>query len=214
MIALAIDACVRADSGTTLDLSSSAADFAAADLEEKSPPLDRDSLHDEEFSKRVVRQIATGLQNLAHLNSSFAGGENDVFCTFSCSTPPKINLQDYLERLTSNLDKWRGEGRCGVRALIMSLVYVERIYRLYPMARLSSNNVHKLLLVSMLAATKFTEDRRLSHQFWAKVGGVDTEELNKLELEFCKLMCFDFYIPKSEFRSCNLDRIASVIERA
>ena len=157
---------------------------------------------------QLVEQIALGLENLAKLNSSFTGGNDDVFLKFSCSQAPSMSLNEYLQRLTTSLDRWKNEEKCGIRALIMSLVYIERLYRLYPVARLSSTTVHKLLLVSMLSATKFSEDRKISHNFWARAGGVELEELNALEREFCKLLCFDFYIPKSEFRSCNLEKIA------
>lgn len=159
----------------------------------------------------LVEQIALGLENLAKLNSSFTQGKDDVFLKFSCSQTPAMSLNQYLQRLTTSLDRWKNEEKCGIRALIMSLVYIERLYRLYPVARLSSTTVHKLLLVSMLSATKFTEDRKISHQFWARAGGVEIEELNALEREFCRLLCFDFYIPKSEFRSCNLEKIAESI---
>lgn len=156
---------------------------------------------------RAIEQIGFGLQNLAALNSSFVG-DDDIFVEFSCAQPPNIALSDYVRRLTYALDKWGGEDTYGVRALIMSLVYIERIYSLYPSARLSGKTVHKVLLLSMLTATKISEDKRISHRFWAEVGGIELKELNSLEWEFCKLLCFDFHIPRSEFRSSNLEELA------
>lgn len=213
MLAHAIDASAKASGNlSSWIMEFSDLKFERAPFEEKCTkvckPFSFGLRH--EYSQ-LVEQIALGLENLARLNSSFTGGKDDVFLKFSCSRAPTVSLNEYLQRLTTSLDRWKSEEKCGIRALIMSLVYIERLYRLYPGARLSSTTVHKLLLVSMLSATKFTEDRKISHQFWARAGGVELEELNALEREFCNLMCFDFYIPKSEFRSCNLEKMAESI---
>jgi len=154
----------------------------------------------------IIRLIAAGLGKIASINTSFAGGEQDVLSRFSCVVEPEIPLVDYLLRLTKYLDAWKtAKGlACSARALILSLVYLERVYRLHPGARISSKNVHKVLLVSMLIAVKFTEDQPLSNNYWSKVGGIDLKELNRLEGELCNLIGFEFHVSKAELLSSTL----------
>lgn len=153
----------------------------------------------------VIRQVAQGLANLSALNTSFAGGAKDRLSKFSCVVEPQIPLVDYIIRLSSYLEAWKTNGKViSARALILSLVYIERIYRLHPGARTSSKNVHKIILVSMLIAVKFLEDKPLSNSYWAKVGGIELKELNRLEGEFCNLVGFEFHVAKAELLSPTL----------
>lgn len=52
-------------------------------------------------------------------------------------------------------------------------------------------NVHRLLVVSILVACKFYEDRYYDNQWWANVAGFSLEELNKLERKFLAYINFN-----------------------
>mmetsp|Transcript_16134 Transcript_16134/g.18284 ORF Transcript_16134/g.18284 Transcript_16134/m.18284 type:complete len:227 (+) Transcript_16134:110-790(+) len=152
-----------------------------------------------------IEIIGSGLEKVAAINKCFAG-EQDALSKFSCAVEPQIPLVDYLFRLTTYLEAWKpSKGKtASARALILSLVYLERVYRLHPGARISSKSVHKILLVSMLVAVKFVEDQPLSNNYWSKVGGINLKELNRLEAEFCNLIGFEFHVSQAELSSSTL----------
>ena len=54
----------------------------------------------------------------------------------------------------------------------------------------------------MYMATKFTDDT-LSRAHWtfANLGGVSCKELKQLEVAFCSLVDFRFYVTEAEFQA-------------
>lgn len=56
---------------------------------------------------------------------------------------------------------------------------------------LTSLNVHRILITSVLLSTKVFDDEFYKNAYYAKLGGVSTSEMNSLELEFLTLVCFD-----------------------
>jgi hypothetical protein len=56
--------------------------------------------------------------------------------------------------------------------------------------RLTSLNVHRLVLTGVMLSAKFLDDRYFNNAFYAKVGGVSTPELNRLEMEMLTLLDF------------------------
>lgn len=58
----------------------------------------------------------------------------------------------------------------------------------------------------------FLFDRNYRNSYFARVGGLTTNELNKLELEFLFLMGFKFHVNLSVFDSycCHLEREVSI----
>ncbi|KAG4189173.1 hypothetical protein ERO13_A08G210700v2 [Gossypium hirsutum] len=62
----------------------------------------------------------------------------------------------------------------GSRAPSLNLrQYVERIF-----------NVHRLLITSVMVAAKFMDDQHYNNAYYAKVGGISREEMNRLEMRF------------------------------
>ncbi len=51
----------------------------------------------------------------------------------------------------------------------------------------------------MLLAVKFTEDYFYPNSFYAKVGGIPSEELNRLELAMLFLLRFELLVDRNEF---------------
>mmetsp|Transcript_383 Transcript_383/g.455 ORF Transcript_383/g.455 Transcript_383/m.455 type:complete len:253 (-) Transcript_383:106-864(-) len=115
---------------------------------------------------------------------------------------PNISLNDYLYRLVRYLDKWFKEepsvNSVGMRSLFLALVYIDQVQKIVPDFQLNEYNVHRLFLVSMLVAAKFTEDKPISNQFWAKVGGIDMKQVNSLESSFCSISEYKLYVSDDE----------------
>lgn len=77
----------------------------------------------------------------------------------------------------------------------MGTVYLDRIEeRVGKDWALTSYNVHRLFAVCMLLAAKFSEDYIIANSYWAEVAGIEMQELNTIEENFCNLCGFDLYI--------------------
>ncbi|KAJ6289350.1 hypothetical protein OIU76_025210 [Salix suchowensis] len=76
----------------------------------------------------------------------------------------------------------------GVRAPNISIVkYLERLY--------------KLLVTSVMVASKMLDDVHYNNAFYARVGGVSNAELNRLEMEFLFLLDFGVTVSSRVFES-------------
>jgi len=69
---------------------------------------------------------------------------------------------------------------------------------------ISWNNIYKTFLAAIVIAIKFNEDEYDNNVTFAKVGGISVEELNKLEIEFCKILKFGFYVNLKTFNEYKL----------
>ena len=67
--------------------------------------------------------------------------------------------------------------------LTISLVYIDRLCE-NTKIQMSMNNIHRLLITSVLLAIKFNEDDYYSNTHYSKIGGITMQELNTLEEEF------------------------------
>eukprot|EP00884_Botryococcus_braunii_P001082 jgi/Botrbrau1/10975/Bobra.0383s0029.1 len=89
-------------------------------------------------------------------------------------------------------------GKCSLICFILALVYLERLAKKDDRFRLESSNAHRLILTSILLATKLTDDDYFNNAHFAKVGGIPAAELNKLELEMLKLLDFRLVVSLEE----------------
>ena len=64
---------------------------------------------------------------------------------------------------------------------------------------LTSLNVHRILITSVLISTKVFDDEFYKNAYYAKLGGVSTSELNSLELEFLSLVNFNLFVTTEVF---------------
>ncbi|KAG2214710.1 hypothetical protein INT46_000929 [Mucor plumbeus] len=65
---------------------------------------------------------------------------------------------------------------------------------------INSYNIHRLLITSIVVASKFTSDIFYANSRYAKVGGIPLVELNQLELELLFLLDFQLYIPLEDIQ--------------
>lgn len=82
----------------------------------------------------------------------------------------------------------------------MILIYVDRMCAIYPTFTINSLTAHRyvlltdnhssirFLIAAVTASCKCVSDVFSTNAFFAKVGGISTQELNAIELEFCKLL--------------------------
>ena len=75
--------------------------------------------------------------------------------------------------------------------------------------RVTALSAHRLLVTSVLVATKFLDDSYYSNVYFAKVGGVSLTELNGLEVELLLRLDFRLHVLPEEFEAV----CASLCER-
>lgn len=95
---------------------------------------------------------------------------------------PPLSIRQYIDRVF----KYSG---CSPSCFVVAKIYVDR-YLQSTQVHLTSFNVHRLLITSVMLAAKFIDDAFFNNAYYAKVGGVSTAELNRLEMKF--LFAIDF----------------------
>ena len=147
----------------------------------------------------VVDDMETSLEHVASTNEVHIQQKEN----FDGEKIPQINLNDYLYRLVRYMDEWfkvnPTASSVGIRTLVMSVIYIDRIRKMVDGFSLNDYNVHRLFMVSMLLAAKFSEDKPVSNAFWAKVGGVKLDKLNHIESTFCTLTSFNLSVSDEEY---------------
>ncbi|CAL9092144.1 unnamed protein product [Musa textilis] len=95
---------------------------------------------------------------------------------------PTLSIKRYMERIFKY-------SKCSPSCFVLAYIYIERFLQ-QPNIRLTSLNVHRLLIASVVVAAKFIDDAFFSNAYYAKVGGISTLEMNRLEINF--LFSVDF----------------------
>ncbi|PIA58509.1 hypothetical protein AQUCO_00500447v1 [Aquilegia coerulea] len=107
---------------------------------------------------------------------------------------PSISIRKYLERIYKYTN-------CSPSCFVVGYVYIDRLVHKYPDSLVVSLNVHRLLVTSVMVAAKVLDDVHYNNAFYARVGGVSNNELNRLELELLFLLDFSVVISSRVFES-------------
>eukprot|EP00004_Rigifila_ramosa_P017119 TRINITY_DN4132_c0_g1_i3.p1 TRINITY_DN4132_c0_g1~~TRINITY_DN4132_c0_g1_i3.p1 ORF type:complete len:253 (-),score=48.59 TRINITY_DN4132_c0_g1_i3:34-792(-) len=130
---------------------------------------------------------------LTHIYTHSQVSETDPTMThFHATRPPSISVRDYVARVLQY-------SPCSKECFILAVCLVDRVMQLNPKFRLCQLNVHRVILLGVLTATKFYDDFYYNNTFYAKVGGVTTAELNALEIDFLFLLNFNLQITPAHF---------------
>ncbi|KAI3440673.1 uncharacterized protein J3R85_003104 [Psidium guajava] len=108
--------------------------------------------------------------------------------------PPSISIPKYLERIY----KYTG---CSPSCFVVGFVYIDRLVHKHPDSLVVSLNVHRLLVTSVMVASKMLDDEHYNNAFYARVGGVSNSELNRLEMELLFLLDFGVVVSSRVFES-------------
>lgn len=117
---------------------------------------------------------------------------------FHALKAPEIKVRDYLNRLGQF-------SHCSPECFVLALIYLDRILHRNPGFVISSLNIHRLLVTSVMLAAKFFDDAFYNNAYYARVGGVSNYEMNVLELEFLYLTNFSLNVTPAEFRRYQIE---------
>lgn len=126
---------------------------------------------------KVVNQLLQGA----------AAAVKDDITKFCALTPPQISVPNYLQRIGQYAD-------CSPGCFVLSMVYIDRLGM-----RLSPLNVHRLLITAVCVASKFLDDSFYPNSFYAQLGGIPLDELNRLEVEFVFGLNFSLNVTPGEY---------------
>mmetsp|Transcript_34416 Transcript_34416/g.86437 ORF Transcript_34416/g.86437 Transcript_34416/m.86437 type:complete len:655 (-) Transcript_34416:69-2033(-) len=112
---------------------------------------------------------------------------------FDAIQAPSISVRKYLSRLVRF-------SAATTETLAVALVYVERLC-VRGVIVLTELNVHRLLITAATISAKFLNDSYYQNSYYARVGGLSCNELNRLELEF--LFMIDFRLSLADGEYCD-----------
>ncbi|AEE74220.1 putative cyclin PHO80, Cyclin-like superfamily [Arabidopsis thaliana] len=148
---------------------------------------------------RVITLLASTLEKMIQKNKKkFHTRHNkaDEITMFHGSKAPSLSIYRYTERIHRYA---QCSPVCFVAAFAYILRYLQRPEATSTARRLTSLNVHRLLITSLLVAAKFLERQCYNNAYYAKIGGVSTEEMNRLERTFLVDVDFRLYITTETF---------------
>ena len=111
--------------------------------------------------------------------------------TFYSREVPFISIKDYLYRI-------HNFSEAEDNTFILALIYIDKICEIASII-LSEHNIHRILFISILVAIKYNEDVYYDNKYYAKIAGVSSKELRKMESEYLKLIKFELYVNKNVF---------------
>ena len=152
----------------------------------------------------IIKNISELLENICDENTkNFKEnnpGENLNIKPFLSKNIPQISIKDYLERLYKHT-------KINCSTIILILIYIDRICNIQKF-KLTYFNIHKLILGSMIIASKFNEDEQYTTKFYSKLGGLPIAEIAFLEYNFFFLLNFNLFV-KDELYKKYSDYISS-----
>lgn len=158
-------------------------------------------------NKELGEEAATVVLNIAKrytpVNNVDVSELTDFSSKFCGENVPSVSLAVYISRLVRNFNhafyiKGNPLDSVGVRCLLLAVIYIERFMKARPEFQLHELNVHRMFFVAMTEALKVGEDSYPDNKYMAVVGGVDTPQLNALEIAFCLGVDFRFVVSGPE----------------
>lgn len=141
-------------------------------------------MNEELLKQLYILTVAKIMENM--IESSSQDLNLDSLTVFDAQDIPPISIQDYIVRIMTY-------SRSTSRNIVMSLSYIDQLSNddNCPII-LTRHNIHRLLAISLMVASKFYEDFYIDNESWATIAGVNLQEINRLERKF--LLYIDFKI--------------------
>ena len=155
----------------------------------------RSSFNSNSSNNSLIEKINSALEYLIEENKNLENYKENMKqqkkSIFFSTEVPEISVLDYLYRIQNFSD-------AEDNTFILALIYIDKICETASII-LSENNIHRILFMSILTAIKYNEDLYYDNEYYAKIAGISTKELKKMELEYLKLIKFELYVNKSKF---------------
>eukprot|EP00754_Rhynchopus_humris_P007081 Rhum_TRINITY_DN13322_c1_g1::Rhum_TRINITY_DN13322_c1_g1_i1::g.59249::m.59249 len=126
---------------------------------------------------------------------------------FDCTRIPPIGIHSYLLRLVR-------QGRFSATSLLVMVIFTDRLFQCSQID-FTYKNVHRIMLTSLVLATKAYSDAYYTNKYYAAVGGVTLKDLNALESFFLECVDWrlqvdnDFFKYKTHIMRCSVAATAA-----
>ncbi|KAL2345699.1 hypothetical protein Fmac_006984 [Flemingia macrophylla] len=133
--------------------------------------------------------------------------KSDPVTIFHGSKAPNRSITQYMERIFKYC-------RCSPSCFVIAQIYMDRFFQKKG-GYLTSFNAHRLLITSVMVAAKFLDDKCYSNAYYAKVGGVSTAEMNRMEIEFLFNLEFGLFVTTELFQQYyeKIDRTVELLKK-
>nr|GLL37269.1 cyclin-U1-1 [Ipomoea trifida] len=123
---------------------------------------------------------------------------------FHGARAPSLGVHQYIDRIFRY-------SSCSPACFVVAYIYLERFLS-QTAGFLTSLNVHRLLITSIMLAAKFLDDDCYNNAYYAKVGGITNSELNKLEMKFLTSLDFRLHLQRegNNGETTQIDRPAKI----
>lgn len=120
--------------------------------------------------------------------------EQAAVAIFDSSVVPNVTVEKYLKRLKSVF-------QCSDAVFVLALIIVDRLLEKPDIEphRITNKNVHRLYLASLIVTVKFNEDLVYGNSHYARAGGIQLREVNRLERFFLRALDYNFHVHPEQY---------------
>ena len=141
--------------------------------------------------EHVVDLLGTLLDKTIQRNDML--GRKSELADFEAGKPCPLTASAYLKRIMKY-------GGCSPCCVVVGLMYLQRLKQRMPTVCLTSGNMQRLLLTSVMVAAKFLDDLYYSNKHWARIGGLNLQDVNALELKLLFQLSFAVGVTREEYQ--------------
>eukprot|EP00003_Mantamonas_plastica_P022120 TRINITY_DN370_c0_g1_i1.p1 TRINITY_DN370_c0_g1~~TRINITY_DN370_c0_g1_i1.p1 ORF type:complete len:409 (-),score=176.63 TRINITY_DN370_c0_g1_i1:14-1240(-) len=116
--------------------------------------------------------------------------EDEQAFNLKCEPSETVDVRAYMDRI-------RRYTHASHASYYHGMVYLQRFLESTRIV-LNERNAHKLLLACMIVAIKFCEDRVQLNEYYARVGGLKTSDVNHLEQLLVKYLEWRLFVSEEE----------------
>ena len=143
-------------------------------------------------SEQVISYISNYIVNLLIKNKDkIKRNIKDLNDPLYSNKIPMIKIEDYFIRLFKY-------SQMEISTLILSFIYIKRFIDKENFI-IAFNNIFRLIISCTLLAIKFNENRIFKNIIYARIGGIDIEDLNILEFNVFNRLDFNLRVFDNEF---------------
>ena len=141
--------------------------------------------------EHIIELLGTLLDKTVQRNDGL--GRKSDLPEFEAGKACPLTASAYLKRIMKY-------GCCSPCCVVVGLMYLQRLKQRNPTVCLTSGNMQRLLLTSVMVAAKFLDDLYYSNKHWARIGGLNLQEVNTLELKLLFQLSFSLCINREEYQ--------------
>ena len=158
------------------------------DIDEKEINLILNSLTIEQVISYISDQIVIILFENRNKSKANLKDTNDPLYS---NKVPIIKIEDYFIRLAKF-------SKMEISTLILTYIYIKRFIDKENFI-IAFNNIFRLIISCSILAIKFNEKRVFKNSFYAKIAGLQVEDLNNLEYNVFSRLNFNLRVLDKEF---------------